>query len=121
MNKTKIFKQCSMCKTEWFSRDDFINDCSLHLTGYMANFDDLKLGLLLFTHDISGCHTTISIKANDFLDLYKGVRYTDFKANTNECPQFCIDKTELSPCDINCKCAFVRETIDLIKRAKEKS
>jgi hypothetical protein len=68
-----IFKKCPLCGTIWKQRDDFLTDPTLHLNGYQGNIKRLlsgreKRGLLLFTHRIDGCGTTLAFDASDFKD-----------------------------------------------------
>jgi hypothetical protein len=69
----KPFKRCPLCGTVWSTRDDFLNDATLHLNGYQGNLKRLlsgreKRGLLLYTHRIEACGTTLAFDAGDFKD-----------------------------------------------------
>ena len=68
----KIFKTCSCCKTPWYSRDEFLEDCDIDLVGYQVNFGDLVLGIFLFNH--ATCESTIGIPAGLFKDLHERKR-----------------------------------------------
>ncbi|MGD8366885.1 MAG: hypothetical protein PVG78_04525 [Desulfobacterales bacterium] len=114
--REKAFKTCTMCRHPWPCRDDFIDDPSLKVSGYMANFDRLELGILLFDH--LSCKTTLSLSADLFRDLYDGPVYTERKTGTDECPGYCLDKEELRPCPAECECAYVRDILNIIVSRK---
>lgn len=108
-----MFKQCSLCKHEWKEREDFINDPSLTVRGYQINFNHLKEGLFLFNH---ACGTTLAIPAGEFTDLYDGPIFTEHKANSPECPNYCLSETDLRPCPEECECAFVRQILYIMSK-----
>jgi len=65
------FKRCSLCGVEWKNRDDFLRDPALFLNGYQGNFRQLltgkqRQGLLLFTHLVEGCGTTLAFDPTEF-------------------------------------------------------
>lgn len=108
-----IFKQCKKCGSHWKTRSDFLNDTGITLVGYQVNFEELVLGIFLFNHT---CKTTIALNAGLFTDLYDGPVFQARTKGEEECPGFCLKKENLSPCPARCECAFVRETIQIIKR-----
>jgi len=59
------FKRCTLCETEWASKDDFLNDPSIVLNGYQftsKNYRSINAGgLLLFTHIHKDCGTTLAL------------------------------------------------------------
>ena len=68
-----VFKRCPLCGTIWNNRDEFLDDPHLHLNGYQGNIERLlngreRRGLLLFTHRVEGCGTTLAFDAGDFKD-----------------------------------------------------
>ncbi len=73
----KIFKLCSMCGKKWKTRDEFLNDPSLEINGYKADFEKLEWGLFYFTHKKENCFSTMALEAQDFLSLYDGKKYTE--------------------------------------------
>ncbi len=111
----KIFKKCSMCSNEWETREKFLADNSLKINGYGADFKNLERSLFYFTHMKEGCFSTIVIKAEEFLSLYSGKRYSEQRAGKEECPGYCLDEKQLNRCDALCECAFNREIIQMIK------
>jgi len=104
-----------MCSRLWLSRADFLNDPSLELNGYQADFDNLEDGLFYFTHQVAGCFSTLAVKSGSFLDLYTGRRHTERKTGTEVCPGYCLHKEQLERCDAPCECAYVREVVQYIR------
>jgi hypothetical protein len=107
------FKTCSNCEKSWERLEDFIQDPAIELTGYMPTFDDLLTGLFLFNH---GCGTTLACPVALFNHLYDGPVYRTRKTGGPECPGHCLNKTDFTPCPAKCNCAFVRETLLILKR-----
>jgi hypothetical protein len=67
----ETFKKCSLCGKEWPSAKDFLDDPGVKLNGYQGhlrmNLVGLPAkGLLVFTHIIDDCGTTIAIPAQRF-------------------------------------------------------
>ncbi len=120
MTEEKIFKKCPMCSTEWKTRDEFLDDLSLIIDGYQADFEKLERGLFYFTHIKEGCLSTMALEAKDFLSLYSGEKYTERRTGKEECPGYCLDKEQLNRCDAICECAFNREVIQIIKERQGK-
>ena len=50
-----------------------------------------------------------------FQDLYSGTIYEENKANSDECPQYCMNKEQISRCDALCECAYVREILQIVQ------
>jgi len=107
------FKTCTNCEEQWRSLDAFIQDPTVELVGYMPTFDDLLTGLILFNHD---CGTTLACQVAIFEHLYDGPVYQIRKTGEAECPGYCQDQTDFSACPNKCSCAFVRETLQIIKQ-----
>lgn len=107
-----LFKRCSKCHQPWPSRSEFLEDPELEIVGYQANFIKLEMGLFLFNHS---CGTTMSIWANNFVDLYHGAIYKERAAGSKECPGYCLQTKELRPCSVHCEHAYVREIVAIIK------
>ena len=108
-----IFKKCSCCETPWFSREEFLQDINTDLVGYQANFSQLELGFFLFNH--LTCESTIAIPAGLFIDLYAGPVFARRMTGTEVCQGFCEDMEALQPCDARCKCAYVRDIMQIIR------
>ena len=111
MEPDTYFKICSKCGTRWDSRESFMEDPAISLVGYQVNFIELQLGLILFNHQ---CKTTIAIEAEAFMDLYKGEVYTERLTGNEECPGYCLHKSELRRCPLKCECASVREVVHIL-------
>ena len=110
------FKKCSMCKTVWTSRDDFLNDPAIEMIGYQPDFENLEIGLFYFNHNRSDCHTTLSFQVNEFSDMYDGPVYQEQKQGSDDCPGLCLYKGNLEPCPARCACAYVRNLMQLLRR-----
>ena len=111
--ETKIFTKCPMCGLNWNTRIDLLSDPLVEITGYLVNFKDLELGIFTFNH--LSCKGTFAIKASFFTDLYKGEIYERNMAGTDSCPNYCLNKFELTSCTEHCECAYVRDVIQQIK------
>ena len=112
-----MFKQCSMCKDEWASRDDFLADPNILYLGYQIHFEDLEIGWLMFNHS---CGTTLAFPVSTFSSLYNGLVFTESKTGHSECPGFCLQKNSISHCPQECECAYVREIILIINKWPKK-
>jgi hypothetical protein len=116
-----MFKKCTKCEHIWESREDFLADPDLEIIGYQANFDHVKDGMFLFNHV---CETTLALDVIDFDDLYIGPIYDMNLAETDECSRLCHDMNKLEACNAECKYAYVRDIIQIIKdwpKVKHKS
>ncbi len=113
---TAPFKQCSMCKTVWESRADFLNDPAIEMIGYQPDFDDLEYGLFYFNHNRTDCNTTLSFNVHEFSDMYHGPIYQEHRKGAAECPGFCLQKGNLEPCPVRCACAYIRNLMQLLAK-----
>jgi len=102
----------------WGNRSDFLNDPTLQLNGYQADFEKLEYGLFLFTHTADGCFTTMAVRVEEFLNLYTGKKFAQRKTGSEECPGYCLQIHQLDRCDVQCECAFVREIIQIIQEPR---
>jgi len=93
-----IFKECTCCKNPWYSREDFLGDSKLDFVGYQVNF------------------STIAVPAGLFKDLYDGPEFSERRTNTENCPGYCGDREALDACSEECECAYVRETMQIIRK-----
>jgi hypothetical protein len=107
-----------MCSTQWNTLDQFLDDKSLELNGYQADFEKPEWSLFYFTHHIEGCYSTMVIEAKQFLGLYSGKKYTERRTGMEDCPGYCLDKEQLNRCDALCECAYNREVMQIIKERK---
>ena len=106
------FKTCQDCEKIWNSRDEFITDAKITLTGYQANFDAIEKGLFLFEHT---CGATISLVVTELADLYGGQIYETSQTGSAACPGYCLHVSSLKPCPEKCECAYVREILELLQ------
>jgi len=107
-------KQCTCCGHVWHTRDAFLGDPQLEVVGYQVDFSDLLLGFFLFNHRT--CESTIAVPAGLFRDLYDGPVFSQRATGTEDCPEYCLRKSELSPCPAKCECAYVREILQIVRR-----
>ena len=105
------FRTCPVCNKVWETRNDFLDDPDIELSGYQVHFKDLTEGLFLFNHS---CKNTLALKAGLFADLYDGPIFEEQLTGTEDCPEYCLKKHELRPCPNKCECAYVREIMQLI-------
>lgn len=108
-----IFKECGKCGKVWRSYLEFLSDPQISLVSYQVNFDNLELGLFLFSHS---CNSTLAITASVFTHLHYDPIFEERATGTNECPGFCLYKDELSPCPAKCECAYVRQVLQFVRR-----
>jgi hypothetical protein len=106
------FQTCPNCGFEWKTREDFLQDETVTLIGYQANFESLLAGYFLFNHS---CKGTLSLGVDVFADLYDGPIYSRNMHGSDDCPGHCLVKNDLEPCPVACECVFVREVIQILK------
>ena len=108
------FKTCSLCKTLWLNREDFIQDENIRIVGYQLHIKNIERGLFLFNH--LTCKTTLAIKVDRFSDLYDGPVYTENKHGSESCPAYCLHQSSFDECPEKCSCAYVREILRLLRK-----
>ena len=69
-----VFKRCTLCGKEWGTREEFLEDVTLRLNGHQWNRKKIErgeksYGLLIFTHRIDDCGTSLAIVASKFRGL----------------------------------------------------
>jgi hypothetical protein len=67
----QLFKRCTLCGKEWATREEFLNDVTLELNGHQWNKKKVLAGepsegLLIFTHRIRECGTSLALTASKF-------------------------------------------------------
>lgn len=112
------FLKCSHCGEIWETREKYLADSNIKIIGYQVDFRDLELGLFLFNH--LTCKTTLALKANKFTDLHRGPILRERMTGTDSCPDYCLNKSELSACNTQCECMYVRDVIQIIKNGDDK-
>ena len=107
---SEMFKLCNKCKTEWKSRDYFLNDPNIVMIGFMANNDNYKRGAYLFNHILpdGSCNTTLGVFVYNFLDMYGGKGHDKLKMGMDECSGLCVNIYELENCTAHCRNAIAR-------------
>lgn len=111
-NDTGVFGWCSGCGHRWSTREAMLADPEVALMGYAVNFEALGEGLFLFSHEV--CRSTVGLEVAAFLDLHEGPVHTQLLRGSDECPRFCLNERELSPCKAPCQCAFVRDVLTTV-------
>lgn len=111
-----IFVQCSDCKKIWESREKFLLDPTIELSGYQPNFNQLEAGSFLFKHSL--CEEEISLEVAEFSDLYHGPVFQKPLTGTGSCPSYCLYKDNLKGCKEICECAYVRSVMQIIRHYK---
>ncbi len=109
MTEKKHFKSCTACNQKWLLRENMLYDPNVKLLGYQMNFSDIGSGLLYFNHSGSNCKTTFAIKVSEFKEMYDGPEYSENMMAENDCPMYCLRRSELRSCGLPCSVAFIRE------------
>jgi hypothetical protein len=104
-----------MCHTVWEDRESFVSDPTLALNGYQAFFDNPDEGLILFTHRVEGCLSTLALKARAFRPLYKGPHEDFLNAGAESCSGHCSDHRNLEGCQARCSMRWVRDVLQLLR------
>lgn len=115
MIEDQVFKICPMCGKSWQSRDSFLEDKELNFNGYQPDFGTIEEGIFYFTHEMDHCGSTMGVKAEAFIALFKGKKYQKSRQLTKECTGKCLDHNSLERCSAHCLYAFVREVSQIIK------
>ena len=110
-----VYKQCPKCGFVWEERSDFLADASVHVVGYQVNFEELKAGLFFFNHDVADCGTTISLRADSFVDLYAGPMFEEQLKDSDLCDGHCLRADDIEDCNVPCECAYVRHVLQVIR------
>ena len=116
MSDPTPFKQCSLCAATWQVYQDFVTDPELQVEGYQACFDDPDEGLILVTHRVKGCGTTLALRAKVFKRLYGGPWWPERRTGLADCLRLCLDKGRLEECTAECALAWVRQAIKCLRR-----
>jgi hypothetical protein len=106
------FKQCTRCGSTWTDCTDFLSDPAVILRAYQVSFEELEAGIFLFEHS---CKASLSIVAGDFSHLYEGPVFEERATGTDECPGYCLKRSNFERCPVRCECAYIREVLQIIK------
>ncbi|MEN6305738.1 MAG: hypothetical protein ABFD96_23640 [Armatimonadia bacterium] len=112
----KAFKTCRLCETSWPTLADFVKDRKLRVNGYQASFGAPEDGVILLTHDVPGCGTTLGLVAGTLQNLYHGPRYVEVLAGTRPCELWCLDEHSIEDCDAPCAMAWIRHVLQYLRR-----
>lgn len=112
-SQREFFKKCSNCTHVWPNLNAFLSDPAVEVSGYLADFVDLHLGLILFRHH--ACKTTLSTEVNQFSDLYNGPVYQKVNFLSETCPGYCLHENDLEACPAECECAWIRQVIQIVR------
>lgn len=67
LTTASAFKRCSLCQTEWETKDTFLSDPDIRLNGYQftgrQRINYSGGGMLIFTHQRTTCGTTLAVYA----------------------------------------------------------
>jgi len=112
----EIFKRCPLCGKQWLSLESFVEDEEINVNGYMAMFDDPEKGLILVTHRVPHCGTTLAVQAALLKPFYEGPFYSESKAGLEQCRRLCLARHALEECDQPCALAWVRAVLQYLRR-----
>lgn len=107
---------CTMCNTSWSDLESLVTDTNLEVVGYQARFDCPHEGLVLITHNVERCRTTIGISVANLRPLYFGPEYNERRTGSAECPGLCLLEGRLEECEAPCDMAWVRRVIQFMRR-----
>ena len=110
------FRTCRQCGQQWASREVFLADPALRLSGCQVETDRPRSSALLFDHRVPGCGTTIALPVSALADLYAGAVHKVNWAPSAKCPRLCFDPQNLERCPAECASAFVREILQAVRR-----
>ena len=113
------FKTCTTCYKPWKTLEEFLADPELELAGYQVHFENLEGGLFYFTHMKKNCFTTMAIPVKKLTGLSPRPILAARGTAPNGCPGYCVREEELSPCPVQCECAWVREIMQIIQNWKK--
>ena len=116
----KPFKVCPNCTYTWKSRDDFLQDPFVCLVGFQFNFNEKESGYYLFNHVLDGdhCNSTLAMKVEAFLSMYKGPIFTEVKFGSPTCEGHCKNLADMTECTVECKNAVARNIMQDFSQCK---
>ncbi|RPH92319.1 hypothetical protein EHM69_12970 [candidate division KSB1 bacterium] len=110
------FKTCPFCKYEWLDRYEFVLDPNLLVNGYQSDFINADNGLILLTHVIPDCRTTLAVHIRHFKDFYKGPVFDMLLAGQTACSRRCVEQSDLEICTAHCSMHWAREVLQFIRK-----
>jgi len=103
-----------MCGHHWPESADFLSDPHVRLNGYQPAFEALETGLFIFSHETPDCGTSLALPTGAFRFLHTGPVFRQSCLGKENCPGYCLQGHNLSPCPEACECAWVREVLHKI-------
>lgn len=116
IKSAKPARTCTMCNTSWPDLASLVTDPDLEVVGYQARFDRPHEGLVLVTHMLEHCRTTLAISVADLRPLYFGPVYSERMTGSSDCPGLCLLQNRLEECEAQCDMAWVRRVIQFMRR-----
>ncbi len=110
------FKECAMCGRSWADLSEFVLDIELRVDGYQACFLKPEMGLVLVTHEVEGCGTTLAVRATLLRSLYDGPEYTQRRTGQAVCSGACLRMNRVEECEADCDMAWVRTVMQYLRR-----
>lgn len=108
-------KSCAFCNALWDNIKQLVEDKSLDLNGYQASFRGPENGLIMLTHNVDGCNSTMAIRAGELKSLYQGQFFSEHRTEKPECPRKCLNPNDYEPCPVHCDMAWVREILQCFR------
>jgi len=110
------FKTCNLCGAVWHDYEEFVVDPDLRVEGYQACFVEPDLGLILVTHMVDGCRTTLGVRASTLRPLHDGPELGERRTLTDCCLKLCVDISRLEECTADCDMAWVRSALQWLRK-----
>ena len=109
------YKTCRSCGTKWETPLDVLLDRNLRVDGYQATFPDAQDGLVLLTHLLPHCRSTIAVLIRDYKFLYDGPQNTELLMGSGACSGHCLDHNNLERCAASCSMAWSRTVMQYFR------
>lgn len=109
------YKTCRSCGATWKTPLDVILDKKLRVNGYQTSLPDARDGLVLLTHELPDCRSTLAVFIRDFKFLYDGPEYTELPQSEAECPGSCFEQSDLEPCGVACSMSWARKVLQYFR------
>lgn len=107
---------CSRCNAEWEDIVKIILDPMLQVEGYQASFVEPKDGLILITHQVDGCGTTLALVVEDLKCLDNCDEIFNRNTGLEGCEGLCLMENRLEDCTAPCDMAWVRHAIQWFRK-----
>jgi hypothetical protein len=116
-------KVCTNCGESWETMEDLLDDETLVINGYQANFKTPTEGLFIFTHKIPECQGSFAVKVNNFISLHPDPeKIAAFTPHTGKCEGYCETMESVDLCsEENCRGRIVREVLQLVRNRVKKA